>query len=353
MHKMIRRSARKVGQAPGTMIYTGDARDEEVRVSLFTYDATGAQRREEVGAGEALALLSAARVNWLNVSGLHKPDLIRTVGEHIKLHPLTLEDIVSTGQRPKVEFFDHYIFIVLRMFTLAESGTVHDEQVSVVLTEDAVFSFQERQGDVFDPVRARIAGNKGRICKSGPDYLAYALLDAVVDSYFLILEGVSERLENLEETLIEDATPDTLKAINTYKREMLFLRKAVWPLREVLSLLMREESPLINAHTLTYLRDVYEHTVQVIDTVETFRDILTGMLDIYLSSLSNRMNEVMKVLTIIATIFIPLTFIAGVYGMNFIYMPELSWRWGYPAVWLLMLAVALSLIVYFRRKRWL
>lgn len=356
MHKMIRRSARKVGQAPGTMIYTGDAQDEAVRVSLFTYDATRAQQRE-IGVGEALGLLNTAQVNWLNVSGLHKPDIIRTVGEHIKLHPLTLEDIVSTGQRPKVEFFDDYVFIVLRMLRLNEPDTIsdaiQDEQVSIVLTKDAVFSFQERQGDVFDPVRARIAGNKGRICKSGPDYLAYALLDAIIDSYFLILEGVSGRLEALEETLIDNAAPDTLKAINAYKREMLFLRKAVWPLREVLSLLMREESPLISAPTLTYLRDVYEHTVQVIDTVETFRDILTGMLDIYLSSLSNRMNEVMKVLTIIATIFIPLTFIAGVYGMNFVYMPELSWRWSYPAAWLLMLAVALSLIVYFRRKRWL
>ena len=295
----------------------------------------------------------SAQVSWLNVSGLHRPEVIRTVGEHIALHPLTLEDIVSTGQRPKIEFFDHYIFIVLRMLSLSDEGTIRDEQVSVVLTQNAVFSFQERQGDVFEGIRARIKNNKGRICKSGPDYLAYALLDAVIDSYFLILEGVSGRLEDLEETLIDHATPDTLKAINTYKREMLFLRKAVWPLREVLSLLMREESPLVSAHTLTYLRDVYEHTVQVIDTVETFRDILTGMLDIYLSSISNRMNEIMKVLTIIATIFIPLTFVAGVYGMNFIYMPELSWRWGYPAVWLLMLAVALSLIVYFRRKRWL
>ena len=354
MHKMTRRSARKVGQAPGTMIYTGDAQDETVRVTLFTYNAEGAQLRE-AEAAEAVTLVGAEAgcVDWLNVSGLHRPEVIRKVGERLGLHPLTLEDIVSTGQRPKVEFFDSHIFIVLRMLNLSDAGTIQDEQVSLVLTENAVFSFQERQGDVFDAVRARITSNKGRIRKSGPDYLAYALLDAVVDSYFVILEGVSERLEALEETLIKDATSDTLAAINLYKREMLFLRKAVWPLREVLSLLMREDSSLISVHTLTYLRDVYEHTVQVIDTVETFRDLLTGMLDVYLSSLSNRMNEVMKVLTIIATIFIPLTFIAGVYGMNFISMPELSWRWGYPGVWLLMLAVALSLIVYFRRKGWL
>ena len=353
MYRLVRRSSRKVGQAPGTMMYTGDARDEAVRVTLFTYDASGAELREALEAADALGLMNKAHVNWLNVSGLHRPETIRTLGEHVGLHPLTLEDIVSTGQRPKVEFFDHYVFIVLRMLNLGEEGTIRDEQVSLVLIENAVLSFQERQGDVFDPIRARIKGNKGRICKLGPDYLAYALLDAVVDSYFIILEEVSERLETLEETLIEDATPNTLREINFYKREMLFLRKAVWPLREVLSLLMREDSPLISAHTLTYLRDVYEHTVQVIDTVETFRDILTGMLDVYLSSVSNRMNEVMKVLTIIATIFIPLTFIAGVYGMNFIYMPELSWRWGYPAVWLLMLSVTLVLILYFRRRRWL
>ena len=350
---MVRRSSRKVGQAPGTMVYTGDAQDEEVRVTLFSYNESGAQLREEVGAAQALELIRPDHVNWLNVSGLHRPDVVRTLGEHVDLHPLTLEDIVSTGQRPKVEFFDHYVFIVLRMLDLDESGNIHDEQVSLVLTENAVFSFQERKGYVFDPVRARIKSNKARICKLGADYLAYALLDTIVDSYFVVLEGVSERLEDLEEALISDATPETLKEINRYKREMLFLRKAVWPLREVLSLLMREGSALISAPTLTYLRDVYEHTVQVIDTVETFRDILTGMLDVYLSSVSNRMNEVMKVLTIIATIFIPLTFIAGVYGMNFVYMPELTWRWGYPAVWLLMLAVTLSLIVYFRRKKWL
>ena len=353
MHTMVRQSSRKAGQAPGTMVYTGDAQAEEVRLSLFTYGAEGTQLSEALEAEEALGLLRPERVNWLNISGLHNLDLIRTIGEYFNLHPLTLEDIVSTGQRPKVEFFDHYVFLVLRMLNLSEEGTVINEQVSLILTDNVVLSFQERQGDVFDPIRARIRGNKGRICKLGPDYLAYTLLDAVVDSYFLILEEVSERLEDLEETLIEDTTPDTLRDINAYKREMLFLRKAVWPLREVLGLLMREDSPLISAHTLTYLRDVYEHTVQVIDTVETFRDILTGMLDVYLSSVSNRMNEVMKVLTIIATIFIPLTFIAGVYGMNFAYMPELRWRWGYPAVWVLMLAVAFSLILYFRRKKWL
>ena len=353
MHTMVRQSSRKAGQAPGTMVYTGDAQEEEVRLGLFSYSTHEIRRRDALGAEEALGLVRPGRVNWLNISGLHNLDLIRTVGEHFNLHPLTLEDIVSTGQRPKVEFFDSYVFIVLRMLSIGEEGIVRNEQVSLVLTENVVLSFQERQGDVFDPIRTRIEGNKGRICKLGPDYLAYTLLDAVVDSYFLILEEMSERLEDLEEVLIEDAAPDTLRDINVYKREMLFLRKAVWPLREVLGLLMREDSPLISTHTLTYLRDVYEHTVQVIDTVETFRDILTGMLDVYLSSVSNRMNEVMKVLTIIATIFIPLTFIAGVYGMNFAYMPELRWRWGYPAVWLLMLAVALSLILYFRRKKWL
>ena len=272
------------------------------------------------------------------------------MGAHFSLHPLTLEDIVSTGQRPKVEFFDAYVYIVLRMLSLdPKSQNLRNEQVSLILGPGYVLSFQERDdGDVFDPVRDRIEKSKGKIRRQGADYLAYALVDVVVDTHFFILERYGEIIEDLEEEVIDAPTPALLGRINTCRREMIFLRKSVWPLREVLSALYREENSLFTPTVLAYLREVYDHTVQV----KTYRDLLTSLLEVYLSSVSNRMNEVMKVLTIIATIFIPLTFIVGVYGMNFAYMPELGWRWGYAAVWGVMILVTVGLVAYFRRKDW-
>jgi len=270
------------------------------------------------------------------------------------LHPLILEDIVNTEQRPKMEDFEQYIFVVLKMLQYNEKeDEIIAEQVSLILGSNFVISFQETEGDIFDPIRDRIRNSKGRIRKMGADYLAYALLDAVVDNYFTILEKIGEKIETVEEELVANPIPETLQIIHTMKREMIFLRKSVWPLREVVGGLQRAESALIQESTGIYLRDVYDHTIQVIDTIETFRDMISGMLDIYMSSVSNKMNEVMKVLTIFAAIFIPLTFIAGIYGMNFQYMPELEWQLGYFAVLLIMLLVAVSLLVYFRKKKWL
>ncbi|MGA1796130.1 MAG: magnesium/cobalt transporter CorA, partial [bacterium] len=264
------------------------------------------------------------------------------------------EDILNTNQRPKFEDFEHFIYVVLKMLSYdTEKQEIIAEQVSIVIGQNFVLSFQEREGDVFNPVRERIRNAKGRIRKMGADYLAYALLDAVVDNYFLILEALGEEVEELEEALVVNPTPQVLQAIHHLKRETIFLRKAVWPLREVIDSLGRRESPLIGKGTTLFLRDVYDHTIQIIDTAETFRDLIAGMLDIYLSSISNRMNNVMKVLTIIATIFIPLTFIAGIYGMNFKYMPELDWRWSYPLVWVVMVLVAVYMVMYFKDKGWL
>jgi magnesium transporter len=226
------------------------------------------------------------------------------------------------------------------------------EQVSLILGPNYVISFQEGE-DVFEPLRERIKSGKGRIRKMGADYLAYALLDSIVDNYFAVLEKLGEAVEFLEEKLVTDPTRDTLHAIHNLKREMIFLRRSVWPLREVLGSLERGESPLVKDSTEVFFRDVYDHTIQVIDTIETFRDMLSGMLDIYLSSISNRLNEVMKVLTIIATLFIPLTFLVGVYGMNFKYMPELGLRWAYPVLWAIMVGTAVAMLIYFRKKRWL
>jgi magnesium transporter len=267
---------------------------------------------------------------------------------------LTLEDVLNTTQRPKVESFDDYLFIVIKMLEYdKEKDVISSEQLSLVLGKSVLITFQEDVGDVFTPVRERIRKGKGRIRTGGCDYLAYALIDAIVDNYFVILEKVGQRLEVVEETIDDDPDDNILEDIHTIRRELIYLRKQVWPLREIITYLQKDGAPLISEATGPFLRDVYDHTIQVIDSIESFRDVLSGLQDLYLSIISNRMNEVMKVLTIIATIFIPITFIAGIYGMNFSHMPELTWRWGYPAVWLLIIGIAVVMIVFFRRKNWI
>jgi len=354
MAELIKRHSKKAGLAPGTLVHIGERKTEAVRITYMDYDEQNIQEKQVASIEECFPFKSTPTVSWINIDGLHDVELMEKLGKEFELHPLILEDILNTGQRPKVEDFDKYIFVVLKMLSYNdEKQMVQSEQVSLVLGANYVISFQEAIGDVFEPIRERIRSAKGRIRKMGADYLMYALLDAVVDGYFAILEKLGERIESMEEELVSDPTQETLEQIHTLKKEMIFLRKSVWPLRELISGLERSESPLIKETTEVYLRDVYDHTIQVIDTVESFRDMVSGMLDIYLSSISNRMNAVMKVLTIIATIFIPLTFIAGVYGMNFRYMPELERHWGYPLVLLVMGIVAIVMLIYFRRKRWL
>jgi magnesium transporter len=343
-----------VGLPPGTIVHVGEERHGRVKLSVMGYDEKQFQEKEVDTIEEVIFKEKTSKVTWLNIDGVHQPEIIEQVGKHFGLHPLVLEDIANTGQRPKMEDFDDYIFVVLRMLRFDEKeNETKTEQISIILGADFVISFQEKEGDVFDPIRERIRNNKGRLRKMGADYLAYALIDAIVDNYFMILEKLGEAIEEVEDKLVTNPTAETLQTIHDLKREMVFLHKSVWPLREVINRLERSESPLINKSTCIYLRDVYDHTIQVMDSVETFRDMLSGMLDIYLSSVSNRMNEVMKVLTVIATIFIPLTFVAGVYGMNFKDMPELGQIWGYPAILALMLTIALVMVIYFRRKKWI
>jgi magnesium transporter len=280
--------------------------------------------------------------------------MLGKLGDCYGFHPLVLEDILNTDQRPKMEDYGEYVYIVLRSLEYNhQKDEIESDQISIILGQNFVFSFQEKEGDTFDPLRERIRTGKGRIKKMGADYLAYTLMDSIVDNYFIILEKQGERIELLEEQLVTSPTPETLQTIHDLKREMIFLRKAVWPLREVVGSLERGESSLVQASTRIYLRDLYDHIIQVIDNVETFRDMIAGILDIYLSSVSNRLNSVMKVLTIIATIFMPLTFLAGIYGMNFKYMPELEWRWGYPLIWAIMLGTGICMLVYFKKKKWL
>lgn len=332
----------------------GERRDNPVKLSVIKYDADNFQEKEVNSVNEAFQLKDKSSVTWLNISGVHKTEIIEQVGAHFAIHPLVLEDIANTGQRPKMEDFDEYIFVVLRMlsFDVKEKET-KTEQVSLIFGRGFVISFQEMEGDVFDYIRERLRSNKGRIRKMDADYLAYALIDAIVDNYFIILENLGETIEDIEDKLVTNPSTETLRTIHDLKREMVFLRKSVWPLREVISRLERSESSLINKSTRIYLRDVYDHTIQIMDSVETFRDMLSGMLDIYLSSVSNRMNEIMKVLTVIATIFIPLTFLTGIYGMNFRYMPEIELTWSYPAILTLMFIVALLMVFYFKRRKWM
>ena len=352
--KFIKSYSKTAGLPPGSLVFVGEKKTEEVRITYLDYDEQNFQEKQVSNIKECFPFKSTPTVTWINIDGLHQTDIIESIGKNFELHPLILEDILNTGQRPKFEDSDKYIFIVLKMLSFdEESQTVQAEQVSLVLGSSFVISFQERVGDVFNPIRERIRNAKGRIRKMGPDYLMYALLDAVVDGYFAILEKLGERIESMEEELVSDPTEKTLYQIHTLKREMVYLRKSVWPLRELVSGLQRSESDLISEPTEIYLRDVYDHTIQVIDTVESFRDMVSGMLDTYLSSISNKMNVVMKVLTIIATIFIPLTFVAGIYGMNFKYMPELEWRYGYLFVWVIMAVILLLMIAYFKRKKWL
>jgi magnesium transporter len=293
-------------------------------------------------------------VTWINVDGIHEVDLIESIGKQFDLHPLTQEDILNTDHRPKLEDHENYLFLILKMLTYDDTEKeLKMEQVSLIIGSTFVLSFQESEGDVFDAVRERLRKAKGRIRKMGPDYLTYAITDAIVDNYFVVLEKIGEEIESLEDELITDPDTETVESIHNLKRELIFLRKSVWPLREAIVGLEKGESDLVQDKTAVYLRDVYDHTIQVIDTIETFRDMVSGMLDVYLSSLSNKMNQVMKVLTIIATIFIPMTFIAGIYGMNFKIMPELEWRWGYLFAWIIMLLIGLSMIIYFKKKKWL
>jgi magnesium transporter len=325
-----------------------------VRLSLLDYDEQSVQDKEIASIEECFPLKATPTVSWINIDGLHDVEIIEKIGRHFAIHPLILEDILNTNQRPKQEDFGDGLFIVLKMLSYDEKNQcIKPEQVSLILGENYVISFQEAIGDVFDPIRDRIRSAKGRIRTMGPDYLIYSLVDAIVDGYFLILEKIGDRIEVLEEELVTNPSQATLHQIHEMKREMIFLRRNIWPLRELISGLDRGESSLIKDTTQVYLRDVYDHTIQVIDTVESFRDMVAGMLDIYLSSLSNRMNAIMKVLTIIATIFIPLTFVAGIYGMNFEHMPELKWKYGYAGVWGLMIVIFLGMMVYFKRKKWL
>jgi len=346
--------AAKSGLPPGSLIHVGDKLADSVRISMVTYDESQAQFKEDVQLQD-LTKPRNGETCWITIQGLHEVQVVEAIGSHFQLHPLVLEDILNTTQRPKIEDLGDYLYIVLRALhqedDSADIGSA--EQVSVIVGPNLVLTFLESHRAYFQGVAERIRSGKGRIRKSGSDYLAYCLIDAVIDRYFVVLERLAERIELLEDEVATHPTPETIQGIHKLKTGMVYLRRCVWPLREVLSRLTSGESPLIRQDTLPYLRDVYDHAIHVIDTMETYRDIVSGMLDIYLSSVSNKLNEIMKVLTIIATLFIPLTFVTSWYGMNFKTMPELDWRWGYLMVIAIAVSVAVAMLIIFRRRGWI
>lgn len=355
MPRFVIRKSHKVGLAPGALVpvqLQEDVGPVRIRVLEFGPEHLREETLETVEG--AASFREREPVAWINVDGLHRVEILERLGKDFELHPLVLEDILNTEARPKLEDYEDYLFVVLKMMTFdPEARQLRDEQLSIVLGDGWVLSFQERTGDVFDPVRQRIRHGKGRIRSRGADYLAYALVDAVVDHYFVVLERMGDWADRIEMELLDEPGQELMHEIHRLKRELLHVRRAVWPVRELVNGLQRESTSLVSDDARLYVRDLYDHTVQVIDTTETYRDLVSGLVDLYMSGVSNRMNEVMKVLTIIATIFIPVTFVAGLYGMNFQWMPELQWRWGYPAVLVLMAVMAGAMIVYFRRRDWL
>jgi magnesium transporter len=342
------------GTQPGTLSAHAEAGDTPVRATAFRYDAGGCEERTVSPAEIPSLAPPEGGVLWLDVSGLSDPSAVRAIGDRFGIHPLALEDVLNVPQRPKVEWYGDCLLVVLREVRHPDPP----EQVSFFLADRVVVSFQERPGDSFKPVRERLRQGKGRIRAEEADFLLYSLCDAVLDAFFPTLERLGDEVEEMEERLLISPVPETFVAIRRLKRALLEVRHAVWPARDALNLLLIEEHALIRPGTKVFFRDCYDHTIQLMDMVETFREMASGLVDEYMSAVSNRMNEIMKVLTVVSTIFIPLTFIAGVYGMNFDTkaspwnMPELTWAYGYPAVLLLMAAVAGGMLCYFRRKRW-
>jgi len=344
----------KPSLVPGTVSYVGKEREEPVEYFILDYNETEFTEKDIGTIAESLPFKESPNVTWLNITGVHDEKVIREIGDVFEIHSLVLEDIANTTHRPKVEEYENYLFIVIKMaYFKADSGEIVMEQISLLVGKNYVISLQENGDDILDGLRERIRNNKGKIRKLGSDYLMYGIIDTIVDHYYTVLERIGEEIEEMEEQLIKSASQELLTRIYRLRQEVGYLRRSIYPMREVINSLQRTDHELINQETFIYLRDIYDHTIQVVETVETFREMSSGMLDLYLSTVSNRMNEVMKVLTIFAAIFIPLTFIAGVYGMNFEFMPELKWKLGYPIWWAITITLTIGMMIYFKKRRWM
>jgi magnesium transporter len=344
----------KAGMPPGSLVHVGNTLEEESRISVIDYNKEKIREQQVQSIDQALEFIKKDTVTWVTIEGLKNVNIIESVGRLFNIHPLVLEDILNTHQRPKFEEYDDYLYIVLKSLSLGnEKFTVNYEQVSILVLKNVVLTFKEKQDDLFFPLRQRLKNSKGRFRNEGSDYLTYAIIDTIVDQNFFLLDSLDEILDSLEKELLNDPTPKTLASIQRVKRELINIKRSISPLRELLTAILRSESTLIKEKTHIYFRDIYDHILSITDAIESDRDMLSALLDIYLSITSNKMNEVMKILTIFAAIFIPLTFIAGIYGMNFEYMPELTWKWAYPTLWAAFIAIPVILAIYFRRKKWL
>ena len=356
-HRHLQRrpkSTNALNKAPGTVAYVGRKESAEIKVEVIDYNKVNYERFIFDNVEATFKFQNEENITWINVDGLSNTAEIEKLGKYYKLHPLIIEDIVNTNQRPKIDEYQDYLFIVAKMLYHKENGILEHEHISIVIGKDYVLTFQEADGDVFDAVRERLTNDKGRLRNSGPDYLVFAILDAIIDNYFVVIEEISDKIETLEEQLFTAQPNDDITfEIQELKRTVLRIRRAVFPLREVIGRLEKIDSTLIQEKTLNYIRDLYDHIIQVSENIEIYREMTWGLMDMYMTTISNKMNEVMKVLTIMASIFIPLTFMAGIYGMNFEYMPELQWKYSYFVLWGLMILVFLGMIIYFKRKKWL
>lgn len=362
MAKFIKKRSPKAGLLPGSLLHIGEKKTHEIKLTISSYNETFYEEKELKSVDEYVSFfrdlslrVEKPFISWVNVDGVHDPSVVKTLSDIFGVHPLIQEDILNTDQRPKIEDYGNYLYLVLKMLSLNRNkrNGIQIEQVSLIIFQNVVVSFQEEKiGDVFDSIRDRIKNSKGLIRKEGADYLAYSLIDTIVDNYFIILENIEEQIESVEKIFLSNHANHTFEHIHHLKKEMIILRKAVWPLRDVLSALGREGSSLIRPTTQMYLRDVYDHAIQVIEVIETFRDVVSEMLEVHLSTLSHKMNSIVKILTMITTVFMPLSFIAGVYGMNFKHMPELGWKWGYPLVLGVMVAATICMVFYFKKKKW-
>jgi magnesium transporter len=353
--KLTMHSSAKAGMPPGTLTYIGEQRDKKAQIDVFNYSEEIFNEKTINSFDDCLKFINRETITWINIEGIHDVEVVKGLGREFKINNLVLEDVLNTNQRGKIEDFNGYIYLVMKMLSYNEKKKeVEEEQVSLIFSDNYVLTLQEgTEGDVFSPVRERLRLEKSTVRKMSSDYLVFSLIDVIVDNYFVILEKIGEEMEALDSELINNPNPSTLDRIYSLKREIIYIRKAVWPLREIINKLERDESDFIKEKTKIYFRDVYDHAIQVIDNIETYRDIISGMMDLYLSSISNKMNEIMKVLTIIGTIFIPLTFIVGVYGMNFEFMPELKMRYAYPITWIVMIFLGLSMLLFFRKRNWI
>jgi magnesium transporter len=354
MARFFKKRDENKGLAPGSLVFIGNKKVENIRIRVIDYDKSKLNEAQLDDISKGKEFKETKTVTWINIDGLHDLTLMQEIGDIFDLHPLLLEDILNTGQRPKLEEFDNCLFLVSKMLRYdKEKQEIIAEQFSMVLGSTFLITFQEQPGDVFEPVRERIRKQKGRIRGTGIDYLAYALLDTVVDNYISIIERLGGQIEDIEEEVLASPTPAVMEKINTFKREMNYLRKSIRPLREAILQVLKLDSELIEDKTIPFLKDLHDLITQATEAIDTYREMLSDQLNIYNSSISNRMNEIMKVLTIFAAIFIPLTFIAGIYGTNFEYLPELHFKYSYFIFWVVMISVAIVMLGYFNRKNWL